>query len=194
MGAAAGAIVSGIFNIVGGVIGAQAEREKGAAQARALRFQAQVAANNKIIADQNATWEMQAGRVKSEAIGMQTRTAVSSAKANIAAGGIDVNTGSALDVQSTIAGMGAQDSATTIDNAAKEAYGWRAKGVEQAVNRKLLLAQADDAERLGQINALGSILGGVGSAVGGVVSAWDTNRATSSRTNSRSNSSGLVLA
>lgn len=192
MGAAAG-ILGSVFSIVGGVVGAWGAMEKGKAQAAALRYQAQVAENNKTIAEQNSKWSMAAGHFQSAAIGTKTRDAFGQTKAAQAAGGVDVNSGSALDVQTAVARTGQLDALTAEGNAAKEAYGWSAQAGNFGAQAGLLRNEADDSERLGVIDAFGSLLGGAGGAIGNWPQGGMRTQTASNRTTSTMRANGLVM-
>src|SRR5678815_675005 len=80
-------------------ISAYGAYQQGQAGEAAGKYQAQVAKNNAIIAEQNAQFELQKGERESEAQNYKTRALLGHQKAGQAASGIDVNTGSPLDVR-----------------------------------------------------------------------------------------------
>src|SRR5437667_4975506 len=88
-------------SVIGTGIGAIGAIQSSRAQAAAANYQSQVAANNAQIAQQNAALAAQTGQAKAEATGLRNREAIAAATAAIAANGVDVNTGSALDVRTT---------------------------------------------------------------------------------------------
>src|SRR6201999_2427854 len=96
--------------------------EQGQATAQADAYQAQVAANNAAIAKQQSKLDIQSGEITAQEQGLKTRAAVGQEKAAQGASGIDVNTGSAVDVRAGTAEMGMVDSLADRSNAAKKAY------------------------------------------------------------------------
>ena len=74
-------------------------------------------------------------------------------RTGFAAGNIDVNTGTAGQIQNDTAALGELDALTIINNAAREAYGYRVQAMDQRQQGKLAKWQ-------GKMSAIGSILGG----------------------------------
>lgn len=108
--AAAGAVTSGI------------------ASSNAASYSAQVAQNNATIASQNAAYATQAGQVKEQASRMKTAGVIGQQKAIQGASGLDVGSGSNLDVRNSTADLGELDALTIRNNAAREAYGYQTTG------------------------------------------------------------------
>jgi hypothetical protein len=153
-----------VLGIVGGLISAVGTIAGGVAQANALRYQAQVAHNNAIIAQQTATRSLEAGRIASENKSLQEAEQGGAIKAAQAAGGVDVNTGSNVEVQKSHRIIGALDTATVMSNAEMQAYGYRVQGYNQEAQAGLDTAEAKQAE-------IGGVIGGVGQAFG-AASKW----------------------
>jgi hypothetical protein len=76
------------------------------AQASSARYQAQVAENNRQIAEQNARYATMAGAGNAQAQDFQTRAQLGQARVAQAAGGLDVASGSPVEVRSSIAQLG----------------------------------------------------------------------------------------
>lgn len=83
----------------------------------------------------------------------QTQQVIGSQRAGYAAGNIDVNTGTAGQVQNDTAALGELDALTIMNNAAREAYGYRVQAIDQRQQGRLAKYQ-------GKMQAIGSILGG----------------------------------
>lgn len=200
-------------SLVGGAVGAVGAEKKGEAQAGVLRgqartqllqsrakaeeymagaevseYQAQVARNNAIIAEQNARYEREVGEAAAGEKLLETGTKVGAQRVGFAAGGVDVNKGSAVDVQSSTRQLGALDAATILNNAARKAYGYDVEktgfGSEailrtmsagfsrRAAGRALQLGgqaaevseeAAGAAKEAGHLGAMASLLGGASS-------------------------------
>ncbi|MEI6282426.1 MAG: hypothetical protein WCP82_06890 [Alphaproteobacteria bacterium] len=149
---------------------AQGTLIQGQAQNDASQYQAQVARNNAQIANDNADYVLRAGETDMATQNLKGRAHLGAVKAAQAANGVDVNTGSAVDVRAGEATGARQDVLTTQNNAILKAYGYRS----QAAND---LAQAGLDERTGaaalkgaQISASGSGLAQAGTLLSGVSS------------------------
>jgi hypothetical protein len=153
-----------VLGIVGGLISAVGTVAGGVAQANALRYQAQVAHNNAIIAQQTATRSLEAGRIASENKSLEEAEVGGAIKAAQAAGNVDVNTGSNVEVQKSHRIIGALNTAQVMSNAELQAYGYRVQGYNQEAQAGLDTAEAKNAE-------IGGIIGGVGQAFG-AASKW----------------------
>lgn len=145
---------------LGAIVSAVGMFAQGSAQAAADKYQAQVAENNKIIAEQNAVYELQAGQTEEQAQRIKTSQVLGQAEAVQSASGIDASRGSAVKVRKSTAVIGELDALNIRDNAARRAYGYRAEGVNFAAQAGLYRMQAKS-------DMMGGILGGLGSLIGG---------------------------
>ena len=82
--------------------------------------------------------------------------------AGFGASGVDVTTGSPLDLLTETAGFGELDALTEINNARREAYGHTVAAGNQRAKAALDRFQGSAARRTGYLNAGGTILGSVG--------------------------------
>ncbi len=165
IGAAASIIGTGV-SAIGAITGAQAQ----AAQAR---YSAQVAANNATIAGQNANYAVAAGEAKATDQAMMERARAGAVRAALASHGVDVNTGSAVDVQETGAETGQVDVERQRQEAALRAYGYRTQAVGFTAEQGLETARASSASTAGFLKAGGTLLSGIGS-IGGKWAALQT--------------------
>jgi hypothetical protein len=115
-----------IAGIVGAGISAIGTIEGGQATSNAAAYKAQVAKNNAIIADQNAQYSSNAGLASAAASSLKGAAAGGKVKATQAASGIDVNTGSAVNVQASERETNVLNSETVLNNADLQSYGYRA--------------------------------------------------------------------
>lgn len=125
----------------------------GAAGLMTGMYQAQVAQNNAKIMQRNAETALEAGQNAESMQRIKTGKEVAAVRAGAAAHGVDVNTGTPLDVQTATATSGELDALAVRYNAARQAYGY---GVE-AQNYK---SQAS----MDQYAGVNSMLQGVGNA------------------------------
>lgn len=111
-------------------------------------YQAQIANNNAKIAEQNAAYARQAGQEQAAQESRKAAVEQGAIRTAIAANNVDVNTGSAADVQAGAREIGKLDAETVLNNAELSAYGY----TTQANNYR---AQASQ-------DMAGGILGGLG--------------------------------
>lgn len=133
------------------------------AQGEAAAYQAQVARNNAVIANQNAEYALQAGSEKATQTSQRGAALVGRVKSAIAANNIDVNTGSAADVEASTAEAGKLDTETVANNAALQAYGYRVAATGDTAQAQLYEAEAAQAPIEGVFGAAGSLLSNAGS-------------------------------
>jgi hypothetical protein len=128
------------------------------AQRSQSRYEQRIAEANARIMDLQARDATQRGEEAADASQRATRQLVGSQRAAMAAQGIDVASGSALDVQEATAGLGALDALTIRNNAYREAWGFQM----QALNSRSEAAHARSAGRQAVRNTL--LEGGLGAA------------------------------
>lgn len=119
-------------------------------------YQAAVAKNNQLIADNNARNAQQAGIAAVTASQLKSAQEVANARARAGGAGIDPNFGSPVDLQSDTAKLGALDALTIKSNYEKVAAGYQSQANVYGAD-----AQMD--KIAGQNSAVGSILSGASS-------------------------------
>lgn len=130
---------------------------------RASDFQAQIARNNAQIARMNAAAAGEAGDVAAFNSMLRTRDIVGRTKTAQAASGIDVNSGSAVDVQASERMLGMMDALTIRANAARAAYGYEAEAMSESARAGLLKRRGKMSRLRGLMDASGTFLGGASS-------------------------------
>lgn len=101
--------------------------DTGISQKMAADYQAQVASNNAIIAKQNAQYAASAGAAQAEEAGLKARAQAAGVRASEAANGVEVNGGSAAEVQDSQRLIGDLNQQTVSNNAALETYGYESQ-------------------------------------------------------------------
>lgn len=134
--------------------------QQAGAQADAAKYQAQVARNNQIIAEQNASYARQVGQTETETSGMKTMAIVGSAVAAQGASGLDPTTGSPVDVVRGTREVGRFDTLNLVRNAELRARGFDIEASNQGASSQLYGAQAKQAGVAGLYSTGSSILGG----------------------------------
>jgi type II secretory pathway component PulM len=112
-----------------------------------------VSKQNAAMSNQAADDALARGAVKADEQRITTQEVIGTQRAGFAANGIDVNSGSAGQVQNDSAALGELDALTIMNNAAREAYGYQVQAIDQRQQGKL-------AKYAGKMEAIGSILGG----------------------------------
>ncbi len=141
-------MISAVGSLVGGM-----------AQSSADSYRAQVARNNAVTSDQNAAYSEQAGSAQATQAGMRAAAKQGAVKTSLAANGVNVNSGSAVDVQAGQRETGVTDAATVMTNAELQSYGYKT----QATNFEAQAGLDDDAASYAPI---GAAFGALGSLAG----------------------------
>jgi len=148
--------------LVAGAVGAGTSAigtiEGGQATANAASYNAQVAKNNAVVATQNAQFTMASGQERAQAESLKNAQTAGKIKASQAASGIDVNSGSAVNVQQSQREEGELDTQTTLSNAALTAYGYRTQAVNDTAQAGLETEEAEQAPIGADIGAAGGLL------------------------------------
>lgn len=131
----------------------------GAARGASAQYQAAVARNNAVIARQNQEASAQAGAVQTEQASLKARVENADVRAGFAGNNIDVNRGSAADVQAGQREIGQLDAETVARNAALQSYGYGVQSSNYATEAKV-----DQAE--GRLAPIEGLLEGAGSFIG----------------------------
>ena len=164
---AAGAIAG----VAGGVVGGISSYQQGKQQQAYYNYQAQVAEENAKIANSNAALERQQGIEEARLQRIKTAQAIGSQQTAMAANGVDVTQGTALDVIEDTAAMGELDALQTRYNYERKAiqYEQQANNFQSQSNLDIIAGQ--NAYSAGKMNALASGIDGVAKA-GSVASKW----------------------
>lgn len=152
--------------VVGAVVSAVGTAVSAIGAGNAANYQAQVANNNAQIAQNNAKYATAAGQQKAEEESLKQSQALGAIKARTAANNVDVNTGSAVDVQASQRETGELDAETVLNNAELQAYGYRSQATSFEAQAGLDEMQASEAPVAGLFNTVGN-LASKASSVGG---------------------------
>ncbi len=144
------AAIPAAISLAGGAMGAQGARQAGAYAAAQSEQNAQYKEAAAVDAEKR-------GAVQADQYRRQVGQMIGTQRAGFAANGIDVNSGTAAEIQDDTAAIGEFDALTIANNAAREAWGYR-------VGAQNDLSNATMARKNAKSSASGSILGGVGGA------------------------------
>lgn len=159
------AIAAGGLALSAASTGASAIGSSKGAQASNANFayQAQVARNNAQIAKEKGEYALEAGTVAAGNQSMKNAAVGGKIKAAQAANNVDVNTGSAVDVQTSQRETGNLDAETVLNNAKLKDWGFRVEASNDEAQAKLDEMGGSQASQAGTLGAEGSILGGASS-------------------------------
>jgi len=157
--AASGA--SGAAGIFGSLFG-------GAAKADAYKYQSSMAWQNAAIAKQNQKYALDIGEQQAEKAGIAGAAQAGQIKAAQGASGVDVNYGSAKEVQTSQHLVSQMDLNTIRERAAKTAYDFSVQAVNYESQAKGYNKAASNARTESVLGAVSSFIGSAGS----VASKW----------------------
>lgn len=148
-----------------GVLGAGAQAygsiASGNAAAQNADFQGAIAMRNAMIAEQNAQHAIAVGQTRAQSKSLEGASKMGQIKASQAASGIDVNTGSAVEVQASERAINKLDTETVLNNAQLEAYGYRTQASNYMAQSQLDKLSASQARESGILGAVSGVLGNV---------------------------------
>lgn len=167
--------VLGGLSLASSALGSIAQGRQSSASAK---YNSEVQSNNAEIASRNATLAGQEGAANAAIEQQKTRANVGAIKSAQAANGVDVNTGSAVDVRSSASELGELNAITIRNNAVKTAYGFQTSATSDEAQSQLDKEQAKYDTEAGDINAGTTLLskGASGSQSG----LWNTFNNSSS--------------
>jgi len=163
--------VSAIAGVAGSVISANAAKQQGKAQQAMYNYQAQVAEENAKIASNNAALERQQGIEEARLQRIKAAQAVGSQQTAMAANGVDVTQGTALDVIEDTAAMGELDALQTRFNYERKALAYETEAGNYHNQANLDIIAGQNAYKAGNMNALATGLNGI-AKTGEVASKW----------------------
>ena len=143
-----------------GVLGAFGADKKADAEQKMYAYKAQVAKNNAIIAERNADAARESGAVKGQISDLRTKSLIANQLVAQAASGLDVNSGTNVNVRESTHDVGRLDTLTIIANAGKEAVGYLAQASGFEAEAQLDTMAGNNARTAGDINIASSLLGG----------------------------------
>lgn len=136
----------------------------GVAEQGAANAQKRIAMQNAEIAERNASLTAAAGEGQAERFGMRAKAQAGAIKTAQAASGVDVNSGSAEDVQTSQRAISMFDTMTIKSNAAREAFGFKVQAKNFRNEAAIAKAKANQAMVGASINAFSSLVGGASQA------------------------------
>jgi hypothetical protein len=155
-------------SVAGGVTTAMGKGFESKAQSNMYQYQAGMAQINKQIDEQNAAYARSGGEVEAQKSGMRSRFQLGGIKVTKAAGNIDVNSGSAREVQDSQEAIGQHDQSIIRSNAARQAYGYDVEAAGHKAQVGMYGMASENALTTGKIGVAGSLI----STAGSVANKW----------------------
>ncbi len=137
------------------------------AQAANAAYRAQVAENNAQVARWNSAMETQKGEIDTGNSEMKTRAMVGRTLAGQGASGVNVNSGSSVQVRAAVSELGMLDALTVRSNAAKKAWADDVQAESFEAVAGLDRDSSDQASMIAPIAGAGSFLSGASSSMAG---------------------------
>jgi hypothetical protein len=149
---------------VSGVVAAGGAVMQGQAQAKQAKYQSAVERNNATIAGWQATDAQQRGQIEEQRQRLATARLKGAQRAGMAANGIEIDSGSPLDVLMDTAQLGELDALTIRANAEREAYGFRSQQGNLTAQAGLTQMAGRNAVTAGYIGAGSTLLSSAATA------------------------------
>lgn len=154
------------LSLAKGVMGAVGASQTASANAANYNVQGQIALNNAAIARQQEVFDTGAGEFKTTQTGLIGAAKVAAATGAMAKGGVDINTGSNLNIRDAATRAASVDSAVSQSDMARKAWGYQVAASNFGNQASADVAGANNARRAGRTAAIGSLLDGVIGAAG----------------------------
>lgn len=144
---------------------ASQRKQANAAEAEGA-YQANVYRQNAAIADMQGADAITRGAEEERRFRQGTKQIVGASRAALAAQGVDVNSGSALDVQASEMALGELDALTIRNNAAREAWGYQVDALNSRQAAKMAQLGAKNAADAYRSQATSTLLTGAANTYG----------------------------
>lgn len=145
-------------SVAGGVMQYSAQKQAGAAQSNALRYEADVAQNNSVIQEKLAKDAIERGKTDEQMHRIKIGQLKSQQINAFAKNGVEVDSGSPLDVLSDTAMIGELEALTIRNNAERDAYGYRVQGMNYSASAANNRTAASTARSSANTSAMTSVL------------------------------------
>jgi hypothetical protein len=169
--------LTAILAIGSAVIGGIGQMQQANAQADAAAYNAQIADMNAQISQNRARDAVERGMTEEQQKRQQVARIKGSQMAAMAANGMDIGFGSALDTLVDTAMLGELDALTIRQNSERESYDFKVQAANQTAQGNLNRMEASSARTGGYLAAAGTILGGAGNAY----KSWSASRVPTTR-------------
>jgi len=160
------------LGVAGGFAQGAGAMQAARAASASSNYQAVVAANNARLANEAADRTLASGAADTEATSMKSAANVGTIKATQGASGVDVNSGSALNVQASARELGELAATRTSNNAAEKAWGYRVQASNDVAQAQLDQMTGKNQIAAGEQAQAGDELKGLGTGLVGAATAF----------------------
>jgi len=157
-----------ILNFAGAMSAAAGQRQAAEAKAAEYEYQAKIDENNRNVALWKAADAKARGAKEEAALRVKVAGLKGRQRSALAASGVEVGSGSALDILGDTAALGELDALTIRSNAERESYEQNVVASNLQANAGMKRMGAQNARIAGKIGATTSLLSGAGS----IASKW----------------------
>ena len=164
----AAVVVGAVAAVAGAGVSYMGAQAQGQAAANAATYNAEVNANNQQMADAAAVTALQQGAVAQQQKAYQEDVLIGQQKAGLAANGIDVGSGTAVDLLADTKAAGEFDQLTITNNAARTAQGFENQGINYQNQAVVNEQESAAALQGGELKADSALITGAGS----VANSW----------------------
>lgn len=164
--ASAAATASLAASVIGAGMSAYGAIQQGQAARKQAEYQAAVSRNNALLAERQAQDAEQRGKVAEDAQREKIAGLLGTQRAMLAGTGFDLGDDTSASLLGDTAAAGELDALTIRNNAAREAYGYRTRGMNFNADADLSLARGRAAENAGYLSAAGTVLSSAGTVAG----------------------------
>lgn len=158
------AAIGAVSSVTSAGMGIWGSIEESQAQKRNAQFVAEQSEFNRQFAEENAKDAISRGEVDVNKIRTKAQLIRGSQRAAMAAQGIDIDTGSAADVVQDSENAAIEDIIATRNNAAREAFGFRAQAVQSSIAGKMAIASGQSAAANTLLTGGANFVRGMGTA------------------------------
>jgi hypothetical protein len=160
MGIETVAIASLAASVIGAGVGAAGAIQSAQTQSAAANYQAQVARNNAITQEQNASYERQKTAVEAQNQDLKNRANLGGILASQGADGFDLGSKSLVDTRSSAAELGRLDTLTTANNGERKAQAYDQAAVNAEASAGMYDMTASNSKSAGALSAFSTLLTG----------------------------------
>jgi hypothetical protein len=160
--------VSAAAGVAGAGIAYLGAQQSATAASNSDKYNAEVAANNQTMANQAASAALQQGNAAQVQAAYQENVLIGQQKAGLAANGIDVGSGTAVDLLSDTKSQGELDQLSITNNAQRAAAGFTNQGINYQNTETADNAAAEASLTAGEYQGASSLVTGAGT----VASSW----------------------
>lgn len=148
--------MASVMRGVGAMTKAYGTYSRADAESMAMAYQAQTQRNNQQYAEYQAQGALRKGASDEQALRLRVANLKGAQRARLAANGVDLSEGSALNILTDTDFMGNLDALRIRDNAALEAWAYREQGKGYAANAEILKGKSDSISPM--LETVGSLL------------------------------------